>query len=166
MGSFNEGKSEVVAWIHENIKRGATCLDVGACNGKWSKLLRDYLKMDAVEVWRPNVWGYKLTEKYDEVFQSNIIGFNYPKNYDLIIFGDVLEHMTVKEAQFVISEARKHADRILVAVPFLYEQGEKNGNPFEVHKQADLTHEIFMERYPGFEPIYMIDGYAYYVNEV
>ena len=50
MGSFSKGKDEAVKWIRENFEQGATCLDVGACNGKWYDLLGDHLIMDAVEV--------------------------------------------------------------------------------------------------------------------
>ena len=32
----------------------------------------------------------------------DIRNFEYPTDYDLVIFGDVLEHMTVKEAQLVL----------------------------------------------------------------
>ena len=96
--------------------------------------------------------GAKLLDAVDSV------------HYDLIIFGDVLEHMTVEDAQAVVDYARDRCDNMLIAVPFLYEQGAKNGNPYEIHLQADLTPELFNERFPGFKPIYMSEDYAYYVK--
>lgn len=163
MGSFSKGKDEAVKWIRENFKQGATCLDVGACNGKWYDLLGDHLVMDAVEVWQPYAKKYELAYKYRMVFANDIRTFRFPF-YDLVIFGDVIEHMTVEEAQRVLAYASDHCTNMVVAVPFLYEQGMKNNNPYEVHLQPDLTPELFDERYPGFAPIYMAEDYAYYVK--
>ena len=163
MGSFDKGKEEAVRWIKENFKKGDECLDVGACNGKWHNLLGDYFVMDAVEIWPPNIHKYELMKKYRMVFGSDIKFYKYV-HYDLIIFGDVLEHMTVEDAQAVVDYARDRCDNMLIAVPFLYEQGAKNGNPYEIHLQADLTPELFNERFPGFKPIYMSEDYAYYVK--
>lgn len=163
MGSFNKGKEEAVRWIKENFEKGSECLDVGACNGKWYDLLGDYFIMDAVEIWPPNIHKYELMKKYRMVFGSDIKFYKYV-HYDLIIFGDVLEHMTVEDAQAVVDYARDRCGNMLIAVPFLYEQGAKNGNPYEIHLQADLTPELFNERFPGFKPIYMSEDYAYYVK--
>lgn len=163
MGSLNKGKKEAVQWIKENFEKGAECLDVGACNGKWFDLVGDYLTMDAIEIWMPNIRKYELAKKYRMVMCSDIIKANY-LFYDLIIFGDVLEHMSVSEAQKVIEYARPRCRDMLIAIPFLYEQGAKNGNPFEIHIQDDLTPELFELRYPGFKPIFMSDNYAYYVK--
>ena len=163
MGSLNKGKKESVQWIKENFEKGAECLDVGACNGKWFDLVGDYLTMDAIEIWMPNIQKYELAKKYRMVMCSDIIKANY-LFYDLIIFGDVLEHMSVSEAQKVIEYARSRCRDMLIAIPFMYEQGVKNGNPYEIHVQDDLTPELFEQRYPGFKPIFMSDNYAYYVK--
>lgn len=163
MGSLDKGKKEAVQWIKENFEKGAECLDVGACNGKWFDLVGDYLTMDAIEIWMPNIQKHELTKKYRMVMCSDIIKTNY-LFYDLIIFGDVLEHMSVLEAQKVIEYARPRCRDMLIAIPFMYEQGVKNGNPYEIHVQDDLTPELFKQRYPGFKPIFMSDNYAYYVK--
>ena len=163
MGSLNKGKKEAAQWIKENFEKGAECLDVGACNGKWFDLIGDYLTMDAIEIWMPNIQKYELVKKYRMVMCSDIIKTVY-HFYDLIIFGDVLEHMSVSEAQKVIEYARPRCRDMLIAIPFMYEQGIKNGNPYEIHVQDDLTPELFEQRYPGFKPIFMSDNYAYYVK--
>jgi hypothetical protein len=36
--------------------------------------------------------------------------------------------------------------------------------PYEEHKQPDLSHEIFMERYYGFKVFLKNDGYGYYIK--
>lgn len=164
MGSYSKGKNEAVQWIRANFKEGAEFLDVGACNGKWSMLIGGDYVMDAVEVWFDNIVKYALPSKYRMVVCSDIKNFKYV-HYDLVIFGDVLEHMTIEDAQAVVNYAREHCDNMLIAVPFLYEQGAKNGNPYEIHLQPDLTPEIFDERYPGFKPIFISDDYAYYVMD-
>ena len=164
MASYNEGKAEAVKWIFEHFSRGSTCLDVGACDGKWSDLLGDMFIMDAVEVWEPYIREHKLKDKYRAVFNCNITNLSY-KHYDLIIFGDILEHLTIKEARHVLDYAMTRCRDMIVAVPFKYRQGAKNNNPFERHMQDDLTHEIFMSRFEGLRPLYLSDKYAYYVKD-
>lgn len=146
MGSYDYGKPEVVAWISGSFPLESSILDVGAGDGKWRYLLRKYPNMDAVEAYEPNLqWltGYRRT------FHTDIRDFRYDW-YDLIIFGDVLEHLSVKDAQAVLDYAWPRCRDVVIAVPFLYEQGAIYGNQYEVHIQDDLTPELFEERYPGF----------------
>lgn len=147
MGSYDYGKKEVCGWIREHFPINAKILDVGACDGKWQWLLPEYTNMGAVEAFAPNL---KNLYCYNEVFHADIRGFKYER-YDLIIFGDILEHLTVEEAQGVLAYARPRCKDMIIAVPFLYEQDALYGNPYEVHVQDDLTPENFDERYPGFE---------------
>ena len=164
MGSFNEGKEEAIRWIKDNFNEGDTCLDVGACNGKWADLLGGYLTIDGIEIYRPYIERYNIIDKYRSLFNRDIREFEY-EHYDLIIFGDVLEHMSTKDAQKVIKYADSRCKNMIVAGPYEYPQGAKRGNPYEVHIQDDLTPEIFDKRYPGFVCIYHTDNYAYYVKE-
>lgn len=161
MASYEYGKAEIDNWIREHFPRGASCLDVGACDGKWSDMLRDYLIMDACEVWIPNIKDHDLQHKYRRVYNCSIQRMTYDR-YDLIIFGDVIEHMEVSVAQFVLKIARHRCTDMIVAVPFLYPQDELYGNPYERHIQDDLTAEIFAERYEGFEEILNLGNYCYY----
>lgn len=156
MGSYEYGKLEICGWVREFFPRDATILDVGACDGNWRHKLPEYPNMDAVEAYEPNLenlWGYR------RVYHADIRGFEY-EPYNLIIFGDILEHLTVPEAQAVLEYAIPRCDDMIIAVPFLYEQGAIYGNPYEIHLQADLTPENFAERYPGFE-ILLDTGYRY-----
>lgn len=161
MGSYNEGKLEVVEWVKQNFPKGSTCLDVGACDGKWFSLLGDYLAMDAVEIFLPNIDKHDLRNKYRMVYGVDIAYLPY-KWYDLIIFGDVLEHMTVAKAQKVVEYARPRCKDMIIAVPYLYTQPPIYGNQWEEHIQNDLTPEIFDQRYPGFTPIIKFNDYGYY----
>jgi len=147
MGSYDYGKQKVVAWISGSFPLESSILDVGAGDGKWRQLLREYPNMDAVEAYGPNL---QRLNGYRKVFHADIRDFRFDR-YDLIIFGDVLEHLRVKEAQAVLDYARPRCRDMVISVPFLYEQGAIYGNPYEVHIQDDLTPALFEERYPGFE---------------
>lgn len=164
MASYKAGKEEAIEWIKTNFEEGSTCLDVGCCDGKWSDLLQGYLKLDGIEAFAPNISNHNLKPKYNKVVCADVRNFEFDW-YDLIIFGDVIEHMTVKEAQKVIEYAWPRCKDMIVAVPFLHVQGAKYGNPFEIHKQSDLTNEVFNSRYPGFKPIFINTKYAYYTKE-
>ena len=120
------------------------------------------LLMDAVEIFEPNVRNHKLAEKYDNVFVGDIKDYKYDW-YDLIIFGDVIEHMTVEDAQQVLRYAWTRCRDMIVAVPWLYKQDAIYGNKWEIHIQDDLTPALFEERYPGFEILVNTNmNYAYY----
>lgn len=148
MGSYSVGKDAVVSWIRERFNTSSTILDVGACDGKWRRLLPDYVNMDAVEIFEPNFERIKPMYRY--AFHKDIAEMEYDW-YDLIIFGDVIEHMDVPKAQKVLEYAKPRCRDMVVAVPFLYIQDEIYGNPWERHIQEELTPELFDERYEGFE---------------
>lgn len=156
MGSYYYGKEEVCSWIRQYYRRDARILDVGACDGNWRRLLPEYSNMDAVEAYGPNLG---LLHGYRAVYHADIRDFAYSA-YDLIILGDIIEHLTVPDAQKVLAYAAERCADMVVAVPFLYHQGAIYGNPFEVHIQDDLTAEIFAERYPELE-ILLDTGHNY-----
>ena len=159
--SYMVGKNEVVEWVKRSFEKGSTCLDVGCGSGIWGDLLGDYLKMDGVEVFFPYIKPLLDKGRYDVIFHFDIADLDYD-HYDLVIFGDVIEHMEVDKAQAVLEYAKHHSDDHVVAVPWLYEQGELNGNVYETHLQPDLTPDVFEERYPGYSPLWMGPNYAYY----
>lgn len=180
MASYDAGKDEIVAYIldlaRNKYKRlspssSFRVLDVGACDGKWADLIQGAavyqkklpaIRMDAVEAWMPN--ANQIVHKYDHVYAAEMQHFTYRKGaYDLALFGDVIEHMTVPDAQKVLLDALDRCKEVIVGVPFQYPQGRLYGNPYEVHLQPDLDHELFMERYPGFELLLNArHDYAYY----
>ena len=104
MASYNEGKDEIVRWICEHATYDSRILDVGACDGKWSDLIRqrrDDIILDACEIFKPN--AVQIMDKYDRIFVGDIFDYRYDYcQYDYIIFGDVLEHMDVCKAQDVL----------------------------------------------------------------
>lgn len=163
MSSSNYGKKELNLWIRQNIKPRSTCLDVGACDGKYADMLSDWLTMDGIEIFEPNIRTHNLKTKYRVIIHGDITTFCYA-HYDVVIFGDVIEHLTVEDAQMVLAYARAHADIIIVAVPFMWEQSAIYGNKWEEHIQSDLTPSVFSQRYEGFEPLIVGARYGYFVN--
>lgn len=164
MSSLNTGKPEMIEWIKGHFQKGETCLDVGACDGKWSDLLGGYLTIDAIEIFAPNIHKHKLTDKYRTVYCGDIRGFKYGQEYDLIIFGDVLEHMTVEDAQAVLKYALPRCRDLIVAVPYQWVNRANYGNKYEIHLQDDLTPELVKQRYPELKPFKIYDRYGYYTK--
>lgn len=164
-GSYNCYKTEVAQYLKDNFSKDATILDVGAGCGTYYYYLKDYFSdMDAVEAFQPNIDKYKLEEKYKNVYNVNILDFNYVY-YDIIIFGDVLEHLTVDEAQSVLAYALNRCKEVIVAVPYMYKQGMIEDNIYEIHKQDDLTPENMLIRYPQLKLLYSTKEYGYYIKK-
>jgi len=162
--SFEYYKKDVAEYLKTMFPRGCTVLDVGAGEGTYYDLLGDYFKtMDAVEIFEPNIDNYGLKEKYRNVYNVDIRDFKY-NFYDIIIFGDVLEHLEVPDAQKVLKYALERSRQVLVAVPYMYEQGEEEGNVHEIHLQADLTPEIIKARYPQLKLLIGNKEYGYYIK--
>lgn len=129
-----------------------TVLDVGAGQGKYGYLLHDYT-VDAVEVWEPYVELNDLANVYRDVYVTDVYVFisRLTRRYDVVIFGDVLEHLTTRSAQFVLEKTLAVSDEVIVVVPYLYAQGPEHGNDHQRHLQADLTPEVMTRRYPRLE---------------
>lgn len=160
MGSYDAGKRTVRDWIRANFEKNINILDVGVSDGKWRTLLSDYPNIDGVEIFEP--YARNVSGMYRDIFIADIKDFKYDW-YDLVIFGDVIEHMHVEDAQKTLEYAKSRCRDMIVAVPFLYVQGEVNGNVHEIHIQWDLTREIFARRYPDFKVLYdAAENYCYY----
>lgn len=160
--SYTFFKEDVRDYLINKYPPNSTVLDVGAGGGTYLNLLGDYFIMDAVEAYEPT--AKYLEGKYHKVFNEDIKDFKY-SFYDIIIFGDVLEHLEVSEAQKVLGYALSRSNEILVAVPYLYKQGEVDGNKYEIHKQDDLTPSNVLERYPYLRFLFGNDKYGYYVTK-
>ena len=128
-------------------------LDIGAGAGKWGQILRRMVgEIDAVEIHEPYVGRFQLRRFYGSVYIQDAADCDV-SGYNLVILGDVLEHMTVADARALLDRCEAARVGVLVLVPFLLPQGASHGNEHERHLQPDLTHELFMERYPGFDTI-------------
>jgi hypothetical protein len=163
--SFQFFKQEVRDYIVDNVDINKKILDVGAGIGTYSDLLKNYgYYMDCVEIYEPYVVNYQLDKKYNNVFIQSVVGFHFDY-YEFIIMGDVLEHLSVEDAQSIIKKIVTSGKQCLVAVPYLMEQGEHEGNAHETHLQPDLTPEVMETRYPELQLLYANQYYGYYVNK-
>jgi hypothetical protein len=161
-------KDSVRNWFLENVPLDTLILDVGAGCGTYSDLLSGYgYKIDAVEIWKPYIEQYNLWDKYYIVYNENILqmSFDVLDAYDFFILGDVLEHLSVEDAQWLMNFLKIKGKQYLVAVPYVMEQGQYEGNVHETHLQPDLTPENMLERYPHLELLYGNNFYGYYTNK-
>ena len=123
-------------------------LDIGAGGGKYKYLLYNYPKMDAVEKWEPYVEKLGLKNQYREVFVTDILDFDFDF-YDVIIMGDVLEHIPVDKAVGLMKRLMQKCHDMVVVLPYMNaSEVACEGNPNEIHRQADLTQEVIESRYP------------------
>lgn len=162
--SYNYFKEDIRNYLTSRFKGNAKVLDVGAgCGTYWELLKDDFRYIDAVEIFKPNIVKYKLKEKYHRVYNMDITQFIY-HYYDIIVFGDIIEHLDINDAEKVLAYAYKHCKEMIVAVPYKLEQDIVDGNIYEIHKQDDLTDELMKERYPYLKLLYKNDLYGYYVK--
>ena len=163
--SYEYFKEDIRDYLEKNYKKSARILDVGAGEGTYYNLLHDYFNnIEGVEVFKPNIDNYKLENKYKKVYNIDIKDFIYPHRYDIVIFGDIIEHLEVEEAQKVLEYAKDMCTEMIVAVPYQYEQGIEEDNIYEIHKQPDLTPINMLERYPMLELLYGNNVYGYYIK--
>jgi hypothetical protein len=80
--------------------------------------------------------------------------------------GDVLEHLTVIDATTLIERIHALGKKALVAVPYMFQQGEEYGNVHETHHQPDLTVARMYQRYPTLRLLYGDLRYGYYINYI
>ena len=162
--SYGEFKNEVRKHLIENFPKDITILDVGCGAGTYSRLLKDHFeKMDGVEIFENYLSMFNLYALYNNLFRMSILDFDY-SSYDYIIMGDILEHLTVEKSTKLLENIQELGIKTLVAVPYLFPQGEEYGNVYETHFQPDLTPELFLERYPMMRLLFGDDKYGYYVN--
>ena len=159
---FKDEINKTIRKFYKDVK--INILDVGPGSGLYGKMLKDISKrIDAVEVHTPYIKAFRLNEVYDNVYNIDVCEFTPLIKYDLIIFGDILEHIEYKKAKELL-DSLKDIDQIIIAVPYLYKQGIIRGNIYEIHKQEDLTKEIFLKRYPDYYYLFGNSKYGYFVK--
>lgn len=166
-GSFSHFDGLLGDRLAFDFPRDVRVLDVGAGAGKYRELLWDFAHVDAVEPHEPYVGQFKLRERYEHVLAVDVreVGDQLGL-YDLIIFGDVLEHLPVADAQALLERVAAFRETAtLVVVPYRYEQDAVDGVEWERHHQPDLTHDLFMARFPGFECLARDEVYGAYVRD-
>jgi hypothetical protein len=151
--SARENDKEVVWFVQQY--GISSVLDIGAGSGTYSDLLKPYVEViDAVEVWEPYIQQFRLEDKYGIIHRQDVrdLHIDHWDGYDLVIFGDVLEHMSKEDSLNLWGGLEICAvDYGLISIPIVhYPQGAEFGNPYEVHVQEHVTPEELRRDYGPF----------------
>ena len=166
--SYHFGKTEALEFFKKNVRTESKILDVGPGVGTYADYLKPFgYNIDGLEIYDGYVKAYNLSEKYKNIYVGNIVDYDV-SNYDFVIIGDVLEHLTIEESNIVLNKCKN----VLVAVPYLCPQGGVDFhykehhlvNPYEAHRQSDLTPLIMLTRYPQLGLVWSNHLYGYYSN--
>lgn len=151
--SYGAGKEEILEFIRVKLVNSNSSpyriLDIGAGYGTYGRLLKG--KLNDYEIDGIDAMDYPTSRKYYNFIDlHDATDLDYLLAlpvYDMIILGDILEHFDVETAVNVLAILKTKCNIILIAVPYKCRQSGKN-NHWEEHKQPDLTHDVFQQRYP------------------
>jgi hypothetical protein len=143
--SSKEGKDTIVEWVSDcEIKH---VLDIGAGSGTYRKLFsKNKLHPDAswtaIEAWEPYIKDFNLHSLYNNVIHSDVRNCDIAElgNFDITFMGDVLEHITKEDAIVLVEKVMSVSKNAIISIPIVHwPQGERHGNPFEVHVKDDWS---------------------------
>jgi len=142
-------------WVLEKIKqiKPRHILDVGTGSGVLEEIVRKNfersIRIDGIEAWAPYVEEFRLMERYDNLF--NVDARQWPAwDYDLVMFGDVLEHMSESDSVKLWDQMSKQAKNAIITIPIIhYPQGASFGNPYEIHHEEDWNTERILKTFKG-----------------
>jgi hypothetical protein len=169
--SSSDGKEFFTEWFKNflstvpGIGNPKRVLDVGAGEGAYGKIIRrvdSSCHIEAVEIFEYS-GRFGLDAIYDKVYMQDIRDFmeTNQDTYDLIIFGDVLEHLSKLDALRVWAGMKPRAKFLLISLPIIvpgkvwsidYNQGphEYQENPNEKHLYSWEYDELVNEMGPFF----------------
>lgn len=145
--SSKEGKDITLQWVKEHDIKNV--LDIGAGSGTYKKLfLKNKLHLNAswtaIEAWEPYIKDFNLRELYNHVIHSDVRKCDIKSlgNFDITFMGDVLEHITKEEAVALVDSVMMISKYAVISIPIVHwPQGERHGNPFEIHVKDDWSDE-------------------------
>lgn len=126
-------------------------LDVGMGFGTYGVLIREYLDLwdnaneSKMYEWKRTLDGIEIFEKYitpthrflyDNIYigDARAIIPTLKKRYNLVIFMDVIEHLTLADGKKLLSNILAISDNVIVSTPRnAKEQGAQYGNEHERH---------------------------------
>jgi|TARA_B100001094_G_scaffold331074_2_gene398248 hypothetical protein len=161
-------KEQTQQYITTNVNKESNILDVGAGAGIYYDMLSPlgYNNIDAVEVFDEYISKFNLQDKYNNVFNENIISLDIDiSKYQLVIFGDVIEHMSYVDAINTLNNFVSSADDVIVGVPFDSQQDSQFGNKYEIHIQYDLNNQKFLSLYRNFDIYCLRYDYGIYIKK-
>lgn len=143
---------DIVCQSHDPVT--TTVLDVGADQGKYRILLDAFPHVDGCEVWAPSIRENELNKLYNYVYDMSVVDFVETHafraaRYDVVIFGDVLEHISRDDAKRTLKRIYQNPRcDVIVVVPFESHQEYAKDNPYQRHIQHDLTLDLMTVEYP------------------
>jgi 2-polyprenyl-3-methyl-5-hydroxy-6-metoxy-1,4-benzoquinol methylase len=151
--SVSSGKSQILEWFRENENRVKTVVDIGAGSGTYIKLIKEDSKCCTnacwigIEAWQPYIDKFTLIDRYHQIINQDVRTVNWSElSPTVIIAGDVLEHMSKKDAIELVEKILTPETTLIISIPIRHmPQDAINGNPFEVHVKDDWTHEEVMD---------------------
>ena len=154
--SSNEGKDQIKEWISKISITHNKILDVAVGQGTYHNLFSNTdnlisCKWTGIEIWPRWIRKFNLEKKYDNFFQADVRTFDYNQlnAVDISFAGDVLEHMTKKEAILLVENILNISDNLFISIPIVYmPQGSDGGNPYEEHIKPDWSHEEVLATFP------------------
>lgn len=162
--SYEYFKQEFLDHMTRNFESHISILDIGAGCGTYGTLLKGFFEyIDGVEAYEPYIKKFDLDKVYNNIFCIDALNVNLMP-YDYIIMGDIIEHLTVMEAKILMTRIHRADKKMMVAIPYMMSQGAVGGNDYEIHRQDDLTHKLFLERYPMMHNLFKNEHYGVYIN--
>lgn len=139
--SSNSGKGHIKRIVGKI--KPKTALDIGCGVGTYAKLFPN-LEWTGVEIWEPYIEKYDLKSLYPTLHNVDAREWTPTQKYDVAFLGDVLEHMKVTDARYVLERARECAETVIVSIPIgYYPQDAYEGNPYEEHITHNWTVSLF-----------------------
>ena len=126
-------------------------LDVGMGFGTYGTLVREYLDLwdnaneTKMYAWKRTLDGIEIFEKYitpvhrflyDNIYigDARAIIPTLGKHYNLVIFSDVIEHLTPEDGRKILSDMLTISDNVIISTPKNAKaQGAQYGNEHERH---------------------------------
>lgn len=152
-----KGKDVIIEWIKQKTDI-VRILDVGCGAGTYPILLKqeNNLLINAewwgIEAWSEYIERFNLHTLYNHIVNDDARKINWGElpDFDLVIFGDVLEHMSKEDAQQLVNNAILKSKYVVISIPVHHSpQGAWEGNPFEIHVKDDWTQEEVLSSFPN-----------------
>jgi glycosyltransferase involved in cell wall biosynthesis len=153
--SSNCGKGHIKRIV--NRIKPKTALDIGCGVGTYAKLF-PHLEWTGVEIWEPYIEKYDLKSLYPTLHSVDAREWIPTQKYDVAFLGDVLEHMTVTDARYVLERLRECSETVIVSIPMgYYPQDAYEGNPHEEHITHNWNPRLFHSVF-GVSDWHVVDG--------
>lgn len=127
--------------LEKRVEGCGSVLDVGCGSDSPIKLFSRRPYSVGVDVFGPAISKSKRQKIHDKYYKMSVLGIGKkfkPGSFDCVIAADLIEHMTKEEGMKLLKMMERIAKkRVVVVTPNGFiEQGEHEGNPWQVHKSG------------------------------